>query len=474
MLPVSVNYEIWPSVVPADKEVEMTIAPAAKAFLLFEGKEYTIKIISINSDELTYKNPQTHKVFTAVAHDGIIKFNFTFAEEQEHIVILYDDEEKLLREMRVYSLYEDLYALTPLMGDFHGHSYRSDGKHDPCDVISQYREQGYDFFTLTDHNRFYPGGEIDETFDGVKLGITRVTGEEVHTPGSVVHIVHAGGNESVAKQYFENPEKYEAEVAECEKRVPANIPEQYAARFAKAMWATEKIHEAGGLAIFAHPFWCPGNSKIHNVCYDFARIFLRSGLFDAYELIGGMTQPGNNRSVAMWADMRAEEGLKIPVVGSSDVHGMEKAYTFPHYFTICFASANENDAIIEAVKSFNSVAVEDEGVEYNRLYRAYGSYRLVTYAQYLLKNYFPRLRRLCQGEGVAMRAYSIGDADASLIEAQVKQTEGFKARFFGKAAPVVPTKKIIDFENKWREVQMNGPKTKGSNLTYEGKPTMQI
>jgi hypothetical protein len=73
-----------------------------------------------------------------------------------------------------------------------------------------------------------------------------------------------------------------------------------------------------------------------------------------------------------------------------------------------------------------------------------------------------------------MRAYAIGEVEASLIEAQVKQTEGFKARFFGKAAPVVPTKKIIDFENKWREVQMNGPKTKGSNLTYEGKPNMQI
>ena len=156
MLPVSVNYDIWPSVVPADKECEMTIAPSSKAFLLFEGKEYTVKIISVDTDEFTYKNPQTHKYLKAIAHDGSLKFKFTFEKEQEHIVILYDNEEKLLREMRIYSLYEDLYALTPLMGDFHGHSYRSDGKHDPCDVISQYREQGYDFFTIPTTTDFTP------------------------------------------------------------------------------------------------------------------------------------------------------------------------------------------------------------------------------------------------------------------------------------------------------------------------------
>ena len=473
MLPTQVNYEIWPVIVPSGKETEMTVAPAAKAFLLFKDKEYTVKIISTDLDEISYKSPTTHKALTAVAHDGVLKFSFTFEGEQEHLVLLYDGE-KLLREMPIYSLFEDLYKLTPYRGDFHGHSYRSDGKHDPAEVASSYREQGYDFFTLTDHNRYYPGGEIDETFEGVKLGITRVKGEEVHTPGSVVHIVHAGGHSSVTKQYFETPEKYESEVAFCEERVPENIPEQYRERYAKAMWATEKIHEAGGIAIFAHPYWRPGNSKMHNVCDEFARIFLRSGMFDAYELLGGMTQPGNNRSVAMWADMRAEEGLKIPVVGSSDVHGMEKAGTFPSLFTICFAEANENDALIDAVRKFNSVAVEATGTEYELHFRAYGSYRLVTYAQFLLKNYFPRLQRICQGEGVAMRAYAIGAVGSSVIECQAAHTEDFRLRFFGRKAPVVPTKEIIDFENKWREVQMNGPKTKGSNISTEYGINVQI
>ena len=125
MLPTQVNYEIWPVIVPANKETEMTIAPASRAFLLFEDKEYTVKIIDVDGDEPDYRVPSVYDSFTAVAHDGIIKFNYTFDGEQEHLVLLYNGD-KLLREMSIYSLEEDLYALPPLRGDFHGHSYRSD------------------------------------------------------------------------------------------------------------------------------------------------------------------------------------------------------------------------------------------------------------------------------------------------------------------------------------------------------------
>lgn len=144
---------------------------------------------------------------------------------------------------------------------------------------------------------------------------------------------------------------------------------------------------------------------MHNVCSDFARILLKSGMFDAYEVVGGMGQLGVNLSVALWNDLRAE-GCRIPVVGSSDVHSIAKSFVFPHLFTVCFAEANENDAIISAVKNGLCVAVEATGTEYERHYRCYGSLRLVTYAQFLLNHYFPHYTRVCQGEGVAMRADS--------------------------------------------------------------------
>jgi len=460
MLPTPSNYAIYPSVIPADKKVQMTIAPAEKAFLLFDNEEYLITVIAVNSDEVFYHSPKTRKTLTLTPQNGVLRFDCEFPGEQEHVILM-EYKGKKIAQFHVYSLYEDLYRLTPLRGDLHAHSYRSDGKRDPAALAGHFREQGFDFFALTDHNRYYPGSEIDETYEGVKLGLTRVLGEEVHTPGSVVHIVHVGGKRSVTAQYIENRPEFNAAVAECLTKVPEYVPEQYRERYAMAMWSTQRIHEAGGIAIFPHPYWRPGKSYAYNVCDEFAIMLLKSGMFDAYELVGGMTQPDINRSVALWSELRAE-GLSIAVVGSSDVHGIEASPFFPHNFTICFAEENTNDAIIAAIKAQNSVAVESAGEEYGRQYRCYGSLRLVSYAQFLLKFYFPAMCRVCQGEGVAMRSYAMGLADAKLIELQAEQTADFRNRFFGRIEAPLPNADIIEFEAKWRKVQLAGPISKGS------------
>lgn len=471
MVPNPINYQIFPSVFPADTETEVTIVPTEKAFLFFEDKEYTLTVIPVNGDEIQYKAPTLHDTFTVKAKDGVIRFNYTFKDEQEHKIILKLEEVKL-QIFTVYSLLPDLYELRPLKGDLHAHSYRSDGKRDPAALAGHFREQGFEFFALTDHNRYYPGGEIDETYADVKLGVLRVPGEETHTPGSVVHIVHVGGNASVDEIYVNESEKYEKGVALCLERVPADVPEQYRERYARAMWATEEIHKVGGLAIFPHPYWRPGASMAYNVRDEFAKILLKSGMFDAYELVGGMGQDGVNRSIALYNDLRAE-GLSIAVVGSSDVHKLINNEEFPHHYTICFAKENESGAILDAIKSHNSVAVEENGIGYEIDYRCYGSLRLVSYAQFLLRYFYPQLIRICAGEGIAMRAYAIGDAPASLIELQVEQSERFRLRFFGKLAPSLPSPEVIEFENRWREVHLKSPITKGSTLDSD-KVTRQI
>lgn len=471
MLPKPQNYAVWPSVLPADQPVELTITPTEKAFLFPEGAEVRLTIISINEDEPNYYKPTARTCLAATAHGGVVRFSHTFPGEQEHMILMEIADKKPV-ELYVFSLYEDLYSLQALKGDLHAHSYRSDGKRDPAALAGHFREQGYDYFALTDHNRFYPGGEIDETYEGVQLGITRVRGEEVHVPGTVVHIVHVGGESSVADLYVHHRDTYEREVSEYETRVPQHVPEKYRSRYARIMWATDHIHQAGGLAIFPHPYWRPGASRMYNVCDEFSLLLITSGMFDAYELVGGMKQPGVNRSIALWGEL-LKEGYSFPVVGSSDVHGLENSAEFPHLFNICFARENTNDAIMEAVKAGQIVAVEASGREETREYRCYGSLRLVTYAQYLLTHYFPRLQRICQGEGVAMRAYAMGDADAAVIELQVKQSRKFSDRFFGRLPAPLPSPAILAFEDKWREKQLNGPLTKGG--TIEAPPiTRQI
>lgn len=455
------TYSIWPSVIPADKATEMTIISNDRAFIFPDDEKYQLLIISVNSDE-NYYTPHSHKKLNVTAKNGVLSFSFDFSGEQEHTIFLKKDE-STLATFSVYSLYEDLYELCPLKGDLHSHSCRSDGKTDAVAQAGYYREQGYDFAALTDHNRYYPGGEIDEAYQGVKTGLTRVLGEEVHCPGSVVHIVHIGGKASVAERYVNDRENYDKEIEEYISRVPTHVPDLYKERYAKAMWATDAIHTVGGLAIFPHPFWKPGHSKTYNVCDEFAKILITSGMFDAYELLGAMEQRNRNRSVAFWADLRSE-GLKIPVVGSSDSHNIENGTTFPNIFTICFASENTNDSIIAAVKQGNCVAVESSSVGNVTEYRCYGSLRLVSYAQFLLANFFPKQQRLSQGSGVVMRAYAMNEASAQLVEEHATLVENFRNRFFGRCAANLPSKSIMAFEEKWRAVQLNGPRTRGSSV----------
>ena len=471
MLTKPQNYAIYPSVVMQGVETEMTILATEKAFLFQENTEYELTVIGINNDETSYSTPTSHKKIIVTAKSGYIQFHCTFEGEQAFLIHLKKDAETKLGTLNVYAVNEDLYSLIPLKTDLHSHSFRSDGKRDPAAAAGHYREQGFDCYALTDHNRFYPGGEIDETYENVNIEFFRIPGEEVHAPGSVIHIVHIGGSSSVTELYCNDIDSFNNETSDYLKRVPDHIPAKYAERYAKAMWATDKIHAAGGLAIFPHPFWCPGKSEVYNVCEEFASILLKSGMFDAYELIGGMKQSGNNYSVALWSDLRAG-GLKIAVVGSSDAHKFEKS-DFSNLFTICFAKERTAKGVIEAVKSGNTVAVEASGDEENREFRCYGSLRLVFYAQFLLQYYYPNLQRICAGEGVAMRAYAIGEADKELIEIQAKQSRRFRNQFFGKEPPVLPSSEILAFEEKWRNIQRNGPKTKGSSI--EAPPvTMQI
>ena len=61
-----------------------------------------------------------------------------------------------------------------------------------------------------------------------------------------------------------------------------------------------------------------------------------------------------------------------------------------------------------------------------------------------------------------MRAYAMGEASAELIEIQARQSEAFSDRFFGRKALNLPTKAMLEFEDRARAVQEKGPITCGS------------
>ncbi len=449
MLPVINRYEIYPSVFPTRSESLVTVVPRERSMIFADGEEYSITVIAVDSEPIT----ETTVNYTVAAKDGVIAFMHPFLDEQEYKIILKKDD-KVVFDTAVYSLDEDLYSLTPMMGDLHSHSTRSDGRQDPVALAGYMRERGYDFYAMTDHHRYYPSEEVRDALSGVKTGLVTLLGEEVHAPGTGLHVVHIGGSGSVNEQYVNRRDEYDSEILEYESRVPESVPEKHRVRYARAMWASEHIRSVGGLAVLPHPFWRPNGSKHHNVSTEFAMMMLKSGLFDVYELIGAMGQQENNASVAMWNDLRAE-GLNIPVVGSSDVHSVQSNPEFPWQRTVLFASSKDDKSVIEAIKRGRSVAVEITGVDYTTQYRAYGTLRFVNYVQFLLRNYFEKTARLAYGEGVAIRAYAMGDAPKELVELQAAEAEKFSARFFGRAPAPKPSSEIISSKALWDEIHKN-------------------
>ena len=473
MLPNIKRYFIWPSVVKVDEQTELTVTASERAHMFHADREYKIVIIASNANFHGAVNPnEAIKEISAVAKDGILKFNVDFDEEGEYNIFL-EYAEARVAEFAIYALREDLYSLQPVKGDLHLHSYRSDGLHDPSSLMGYYREMGYDFFALTDHNRYFPGKEIEEVSSGLNTTFVRIDGEEVHAPGASAHIVHIGGNKSVSDFYVHNKEEYDRQVLEYEKKVPANVPEKYHRMYSRIMWVVDNIHAAGGIAILAHPYWRPGKMRAYHVNDELSKILLHSGLFDAYEIIGGMLQLGINRSLAMFRELELD-GLRLPVVASSDVHDVITSRAFPYFYTVCYVSQNTSEGIIDAIKSNLSIAVEKVDTNIGEQNRCYGSLRLVSYTHFLISNYFPMVQRFASAEGIAMQQYSMGIVDKSFVEMLGLQVENYRKRFFGQLPPVLPTKQMLEFEEKWREVQRNGPLTKASTVYYDVPPTYQI
>lgn len=469
MLPTSKNYSVYPAVCPVGCEIVVTVLAEEPCFIPADGTPFTLTLRPVDGDE-DYYEPHLFTRLELVAKGGILSFSYTFETESEYLLVLERDGSRLAT-LSLYALEEDLFSLRPMKGDLHAHSYRSDGARDPASLAGHFREQGYDFFALTDHNRYYPGEEIDSVFADVDTELLRIPGEEVHTPGSVLHIVHVGGSKSIANRYVHEREAYEREWEAYRSRVPSLVPEDYRDRYARALWATDQIHAAGGLAILAHPLWRPGGRSI-NIPVPLARVFLASGMFDAFELFGCGGRTVDNRQFALLLEMR-DAGVRIPAVSSSDVHGLEDSTGFSNNFTLCFVGARTVDGVKKAILHGNTVAVAASGKEGDRRFECYGSFRLVSYAHFLLRTYFHALARIAVGEGVLMRAYAMGEDCRDGIAAMARLARNYRARFFGDAPPPLPVPDLCARAEHFRRVQIKeGPLTKGSKI--DGAENRQI
>lgn len=459
------KYMCFPSVVCVGRETEITIVPRDISRIFREENEYELAVVGLWDDQLYYRDPVPRDHPCRVG-DGCLCFTCTFEREQEYSIRFCEKDGKEIR-IPLYAVREDLYGLRPLKGDLHSHSYYSDGGDGLAMTPADYREEGFDFFALTDHNRLFPSVLAAKLYNGIPLGLCMVTGEEVHPPGSSLHIVGVGQQAGVSTQYIHDPDGYEAALDELEPQF-AHVPEQYRRRVAMAKWTCDEIRKTGGLAILAHPFWCPNR---YNYSEELVTILLEEHLFDALELMGGcsINAKNNNLHLALWQE-QAFKGNVMPVVGTSDSHNHDFSVSvFGRNFTIVFAEDNTTEAILEAIRNGRCVAGEVPHGD-DKDIRFYGSQlRLVMFAHFLYENYFNETWRLCVGEGLLMRRYAEGEPVGETLAALADTVSNFWKKFCGLLPAPTISEERQQFLSECREQQITeGPLTNGGTLLLYG------
>lgn len=390
--------------------------------------EPTVKIQSMGHysvPHVTYRIDEEDRCpYVALEHvDGDIyscKYEFTGEGRYTVRIRLCD---KVVYWGYVYALDSDLMCLNAYKGDTHLHSCRSDGTGTPFEVACTYRAAGYDFMCLTDHHKYLPSIEARDAVSALTDRFTVFPGEEVHNKHmGYFHIVGMNHNASV-NDIIETDDDY---VAGCIEKIlkEREFPEGVDARAAAyRIFISEHVRSFGGMVIMAHPFWDAYGE--YNMQTADCIYHLKSGDFDALELLAGNDNTGNgdNLEVALWADLRAE-GVKINVLGASDCHDpVGKNTRFNHNFSLVFT--DNAQSVPDAIKAGMSVAVKRRT---DADFEVFGSFRLVSYARFLMQEFYPTYASLTKAHAEALAAADGAPTDE--IRAAEQNIDMYKEKFF--------------------------------------------
>ena len=422
------NFNVIPSVVPADEESEIVIESRSGIFKFYDGVEYDVKFIPteqsdvpMNEEMSLFGWDQNRKTYCVKAENVRLKLKHKFFGEQKWRINITSAEIGIT--VSIYSLLPDLYGKNVKKGDFHIHTMISDGTESPERTAANYRKAGFDVIAMTEHNIYYSSKDVEKKLDFMK-NYKIMCGEEVHNGyGGLIHMVNIGSRYSVNEIYINEPGRVKKEVEELKKsvKVPDGLDER---EYLYRVWTYNEIKKSGGYAIYPHPFWTVGEH--YNVETKMSRAILQNGLCDAFELMGGCTPYENNLQHALYEEM-LRGGVNIPIVGSSDSHSsMPGVEWFNETFTILFA---HGDDVLGAIDSGYSVVVEAVKNEHTRIF---GDFRMMKYAQFLLENYFARRDELCKASGLFVERYLEGDDCKDIIISCEDRIEKLEKEFFGR------------------------------------------
>ncbi len=447
------QFDLYPLVFQAGVPTEFTIRPIGdfKKFLpngFPEDVRVTVHRLDAGSPREAFSAWNKTEYDSPLCGDGCVRFTYTAEKECEYFVRLWTGDQKI-SQLSIYAVEGDLIGRIPYRGDLHMHTCRSDGREDPGIVAANYRAHGYDFCVITDHHRYYPSLEAIADYAGTKCPLTILPGEEVQLRGTDAHLINAGGlfsvnglcpwspnyedtngdldkrrlDASVTPPPVVTEEQYEEEIRAIEEEYddcPADVNRH---SFAVCVWAFRRIREAGGLGIFAHPYWI---ADMWHMPEAFTRYMMEKHPFDAFEVLGGeLYYEQNGFQTALYYD-EYRHGRIHPIVGSTDTHGSTEHYDKTLICsTIVFAERNERTSILDAIRNRLSVAVDTISAEY----RLVGEFRLQKYASFLMENYFPIHDRVAKLDGEIMRRYYLREESAETLSSFADRANAFIEKY---------------------------------------------
>jgi len=417
-------YAIFPKVVPVGQEVMITISGLRDKTISPE-QIYIIRIQAMcnHTDDRQIKKaalPTRAKSDTPdPSHGGVIEFTHKFNTKGEYSITIMRDDEKntWLTTERVYAVAQELANLRPYRGDLHIHTYYSDGRMSPIHMAVMGRKIGLDFAAITDHRRYFPSLEAIEMAKKIDLDLLLFPGEEMDFGSAHVVSVCASASVTEARGDEESYRNQLKEVVDVRLKNTTIVDNFTKEQYSPAKWTVDKIHEFGGYAFLAHPYWVSGNRYDHNL--PLFNQFLKDKNIDGVEVIGGHWPhefESNWLAIARYYEDVAK-GHKIPILGNSDTHYNYKIGKdlFGWYWTIVFAKSLSKEDIFDAILNLKSVACERPDGE---RFHACGPYDLVEYTCFLDREFFPIHDHICSMEA-DMYLDMLLDKDASLDQLNI-------------------------------------------------------
>ena len=219
-------------------------------------------------------------------------------------------------------MFIDANGKTWYKGNLHTHTTVTDGKKTPEEVIALYRENGYDFLSLTDH---WKHSETRMTDDGMLL----LRGCEYNINGAdilagVFHIVAIG------------------------EREPAKLDRELANGTYTAQDIVDAIHAVGGIAILAHPAWSL------ETCEQILPLNGFDGI-EIYNSVSGL--PRNCRPYSGEViDQLAARGKVFTSMCADDSHFYQNEACMSYIYVQ--ADALTEEAILDAIRAGRGMATQ--------------------------------------------------------------------------------------------------------------------